>query len=61
MTIKRITFKAEQTDGFFAQTEDTTLYFQSYTEGEKAYKVLKRVDARKRQIPYMSFGSEYKF
>ncbi|PMO02813.1 hypothetical protein BCT21_07210 [Vibrio sp. 10N.222.55.F9] len=61
LTIKRITFKAEQTDGFFAQTEDTTLYFQSYTEGEKAYKVLKRVDARKRQIPYMSFGSEYKF
>lgn len=61
LTIKRITFKAEQIDGFFAQTEDTTLYFQSYTEGEKGYKVLKRADARKRQIPYMSFGSEYKF
>lgn len=61
LSIKRITFQAEHTDGFLAQTDETSLYFQGSSKEQSSYKVLKRVDARKRQTPYMSFGSEYKF
>lgn len=59
LSISRVAFKVEKTDGFIAQTDDISLYFKSGAQEHSNYKIINNVDARRYQIPYMSFGAEY--
>lgn len=59
LSISRIAFKAEKADGVIAQTDDISLYFKYGSQAYSNYKIINKLDARKYQVPYMSFGPEY--